>query len=166
MDAKEGFRKFSTKAANTLGSPWLFVISLLLIILWLISGPFAHFSDTWQLIVNTATTVFTFLAVFLIQNTQNRDAKAVHLKLDELIHAIKGARNQLVDLEDLSDAELEKLQLQFERLRKQAQAGQVEEEELEDVVVSKEKQLDDPLKSRTRKNGSNPRSHKHAVSRK
>jgi len=117
MDINEGFRKFSNKAASTLGSPWLFVLSFLVIIIWLISGPFAHFSDTWQLLINTATTVFTFLAVFLIQNTQNRDAKAMHLKLDELIHAIQGARNQLVDLEDLSDAELEKLQLQFRRLR-------------------------------------------------
>jgi low affinity Fe/Cu permease len=86
----------------------------------LAAGPFTGFSDTWQLVVNTATTVFTYLAVFLIQNTQNRDAKAMHLKLDELISSMHGARNQLVDLEDLSDAELEKLQQQFKRLRQRA----------------------------------------------
>lgn len=165
MDINEGFRKFSNQAANTLGSPWLFVASLLLIILWLITGPFAHFSDTWQLLINTSTTIFTFLAVFLIQNTQNRDAKAMHLKLDELIHAIEGARNQLVDLEDLSDAELEKLQLQFRRLRKQAQNGEGDEV-LEDEAESKEKQVSDHRKSRAKKNGSNSRSHKQAVSRK
>src|SRR4051812_34299421 len=102
MDLREGFRKFSTRAANALGSPWLFVFSLLMIVVWLASGPFAGFSDTWQLLINTSTTIFTFLAVFLIQNTQNRDAKAMHLKLDELIHAVHGARDQLVDLENLS----------------------------------------------------------------
>ena len=165
MDINEGFRKFSNKAASTLGSPWLFVLSFLIIIIWLISGPFAHFSDTWQLLINTATTVFTFLAVFLIQNTQNRDAKAMHLKLDELIHAIQGARNQLVDLEDLSDAELEKLQLQFRRLRKQAQNGETEDVDL-DESKSKEKQISDQSRSLTKKNGSNAKSNKQAVSRK
>jgi len=165
MDINEGFRKFSNKAASTLGSPWLFVLSFLVIIIWLISGPFAHFSDTWQLLINTATTVFTFLAVFLIQNTQNRDAKAMHLKLDELIHAIQGARNQLVDLEDLSDAELEKLQLQFRRLRKQAQNGETEDVDL-DESKSKEKQISDQSRSLTKKNGSNAKSNKQAVSRK
>ena len=116
-----------------LGSPWLFVVSALLILVWLISGPFTHFSDTWQLLVNTATTVFTFLAVFLIQNTQNRDAKAVHLKLDELIHAIKGARDKFVDLEDLSDAELERLQQQFRKLQAKANSGEdLDEEEVEE----------------------------------
>ncbi|PYI82144.1 MAG: hypothetical protein DMF05_00440 [Verrucomicrobia bacterium] len=90
-------------------------------LVWLITGPTFHFSDTWQLIINTATTVVTFLMVFLIQNTQNRDAKAMHLKLDELIRAVKGARNQLVDLENLSDEDLKKLEEQFRRLRKQAE---------------------------------------------
>ena len=80
-----------------------------------------HFSDTWQLVINTATTIVTFLMVFLIQNTQNRDAKAVHLKLDEVIRALKGARNQLVDLENLSDEELKKLEEQFKSMRKRAE---------------------------------------------
>jgi len=87
---------------------------------WGLTGPTFHFSDTWQLIINTGTTIVTFLMVFLIQNTQNRDAKAVHLKLDELIRAIQGARNRLVDLEKLSDEELTKLEEQFTRLRKKA----------------------------------------------
>lgn len=120
MSLSEGFRKFSVGAASALGSPWLFAANVFLIIVWLASGPFAHFSDTWQLVVNTATTVITYLAVFLIQNTQNRDAKAVHLKLDELISSISGARNRLVDLQDLSDEELEELEQQFQRLQKSA----------------------------------------------
>ena len=95
----------------------MFVANILLILVWLISGPFFRFSDTWQLIVNTATTVFTYLAVFLIQNTQNRDAKAIHLKLDELIKGVEGARTHLVDLENLTDEELESLQSEFSRLR-------------------------------------------------
>ena len=101
-----------------LGSAWAFAGAVLVIVVWLITGPTFHFSDTWQLIINTATTVITFLMVFLIQKTQNRDAKAMHLKLDELIRAIKGARNRLVDLEGLSDEELSTLEKQFQRLRK------------------------------------------------
>ena len=104
-----------------LGSAWAFCGAVLVIVVWLVTGPTFHFSDTWQLIINTATTVITFLMVFLIQNTQNRDAKAMHLKLDELIRAVKGARNQLVDLEELSDDELKKLEEQFQGLRKQAE---------------------------------------------
>jgi low affinity Fe/Cu permease len=112
------FRKFAHGAAHAVGTPWAFVIAALLIITWAISGPIFGFSDTWQLVINTGTTIVTFLMVFLIQNTQNRDAKAMHLKLDELIRSIKGARNRLVDLEDMSDKELDKLQRDFERLRK------------------------------------------------
>jgi low affinity Fe/Cu permease len=120
MKWNESFRKLSVAAATALGSSWLFVANVLLILLWLAAGPFAHFSDTWQLVVNTATTVFTYLAVFLIQNTQNRDSKAVHLKLDELISSVHGARNRFVDLEDLSDEELGQLQKEFKRLQKKA----------------------------------------------
>jgi low affinity Fe/Cu permease len=117
-------------AANFLGSPWVFIVNVFLILLWLSFGPVFHFSDTWQLMVNTATTVITYLAVFLIQNTQNRDAKAVHLKLDELISSTKGARNRLIDLEDLTDEELDLLQKQFQQLRKIA--SQVDSETLEE----------------------------------
>jgi low affinity Fe/Cu permease len=106
-----------------LGSAWAFCGAVLVIVVWLVTGPTFHFSDTWQLIINTATTVITFLMVFLIQNTQNRDAKAMHLKLDELIRAVTGARNQLVDLENLSDDELKNLEAQFQRLRKEAESS-------------------------------------------
>ena len=113
----EVFRKFSIAAANALGSSWMFIANVFLILVWLFAGPFFHYSDTWQLVVNTATTVFTYLAVFLIQNTQNRDAKAIHLKLDELIKGVGGARTHLVNLQDLSDEELSSLQQEFTRLR-------------------------------------------------
>jgi low affinity Fe/Cu permease len=111
------FRKFSIGAANALGSSWMFIANVLLIVVWLLAGPFFKYSDTWQLVVNTATTVITYLAVFLIQNTQNRDAKAIHLKLDELIRGVSGARTHLVDLENLTDEELASLQKEFTRLR-------------------------------------------------
>src|SRR6266568_6555839 len=102
MTLNQRFRKFSIAAAEPLGSPWLFVANVFLILLWLASGPLFHYSDTWQLLVNTATTVITYLAVFLIQNTQNRDSKAVQLKLDELIRGVEGARTHLVNLEHLT----------------------------------------------------------------
>jgi low affinity Fe/Cu permease len=110
------FRKFARRTSSGVGSPWAFLVALLVILGWAITGPLFHFSDTWQLVINTGTTIVTFLMVFLIQNTQNRDAVAIHLKLDELIRALKGARNQLVDLEELSDEELEKLRQEFHRL--------------------------------------------------
>jgi len=117
----DAFRVFARRSSVMLGSAWAFAGAVLVILVWLLTGPTFHFSDTWQLIINTATTVITFLMVFLIQNTQNRDAKAVHLKLDELIRAIKDARNELVDLEDLSDEELQKLEAQFRRMRQRAE---------------------------------------------
>jgi low affinity Fe/Cu permease len=117
----DAFRIFARKSSNVLGSPWAFVIALLIIVVWAATGPTFHFSDTWQLIINTGTTIVTFLMVFIIQNTQNRDAKAVHLKLDEIIRAIKGARNELVDLEELSDEDLKKLEEQFRHLRVRAE---------------------------------------------
>jgi low affinity Fe/Cu permease len=119
----DAFRVFAHRSAVLLGSAWAFGGAALVITVWLLTGPTFHFSDTWQLIINTATTIITFLMVFLIQNTQNRDAKAMHLKLDEVIRAIKGARNQLVDLEELSDEDLRKLEEQFRRLRKKAENG-------------------------------------------
>jgi low affinity Fe/Cu permease len=100
-----------------MGSPWTFLAAVLIIIAWAISGRFFHYSDTWQLVINTGTTIVTFLMVFLIQNTQNRDATAMQLKLDELLRAIHGARTKLVDLEDLSDEELTRLREEFQRLR-------------------------------------------------
>src|SRR5438132_11721305 len=118
---RDAFRVFAHRSAFMLGSAWAFSGAVFVIVVWLVTGPTFHFSDTWQLIINTATTIITLLMVFLIQNTQNRDAKAMHLKLDELIRAIKNARNELVDLEDLSDEELKQLETQFQRMRKRAE---------------------------------------------
>ncbi len=100
-----------------MGAPWAFALACGLTALWAMSGPYFNYSDTWQLVINTATTVLTFLAVFLIQNTQNRDAHAIHLKLDELIKAQKEARDQLIDVEDLSDDQLELLQREFVKFK-------------------------------------------------
>jgi len=113
---KDTFRKFSNKTSEVVGSSWAFLGAFLAIILWALSGPIFGFSDTWQLVINTTTTIITFLMVFLIQNTQNRDARAMHLKLDELIRAKKGARNSLMELETLSDDEIKEIQKQFEEL--------------------------------------------------
>lgn len=113
------FRKIAHFASEKLGSPWAFSIALSVIIIWGVSGPFLDYSTTWQLLINTATTILTFLMVFLIQNTQNRDAKAVHLKLDELIRAVKPARNILIDIEDMEEEELALLQEEFKKFRDQ-----------------------------------------------
>ena len=111
-----GFRRFSHRVALAVGAPSAFGTALFVIIAWAITGPIFHFSDTWQLVINTGTTIITFLMVFLIQNTQNRDAKTFHLKLDELIKAVKGARNKMIDLDDMTDEELERIRKEFQRL--------------------------------------------------
>ena len=129
----EWFRKFSVAASNVLGSSWMFIANVALILIWFVTGPFFHFSDTWQLIVNTATTVFTYLAVFLIQNTQNRDARAIHLKLDELIKGVEGARTGLVNLEGLSDDELDRLQAEFTRIRSLHTTGERHREPVKSI---------------------------------
>src|SRR5689334_280378 len=100
-----------------MGSPGAFGTAILLILIWITTGPLFHYSDTWQLVINTGTTIITFLMVFLIQNTQNRDAKAFHLKLDELIRSHKGARNAMIDLEDLSEDDLKRISEEFAMLR-------------------------------------------------
>ncbi len=117
----DGFHAFARQSSIVLGSPWSFTLAILIIVVWAVTGPAFHFSDTWQLIINTGTTIVTFLMVFLIQNTQNRDAKAVHLKLDELIRAVQGARNSLVDLEALSDEELKTFEKEFQQIRTRAE---------------------------------------------
>ncbi len=114
----EIFHRFAVKVSKLVGTPWMFVCALILIIVWILTGPIFQFSDTWQLVINTSTTIITFLMVFLIQNSQNRDAAATQLKLDELIRAMTKARNSLVDLEELSDKELEELQEEFHNLQK------------------------------------------------
>jgi low affinity Fe/Cu permease len=116
---EKGFHIFATQAAYLVGTKWAFLAALLVIVLWLVSGPYFHYSDTWQLIINTGTTVVTFLVVFLIQNTQNRDARAIHLKLDEIIKSIDQAQNEMIDIEHLSDAELQKLADKYQRVREE-----------------------------------------------
>jgi low affinity Fe/Cu permease len=113
----ELFRKFARKISEVLGRAEVFLGAVVLIVIWAVLGPIYHYSDTWQLVINTATTIVTFLMVFLIQNTQNRDAKAIQLKLDELIRGVQGARTGLVRLEELSDEELKELECSFQRLR-------------------------------------------------
>ena len=119
---KEWFRRFSHRTAELVGTPGAFCLALLAIVLWIASGPVFHFSDTWQLVINTATTIVTFLMVFLIQNSQNRDARAFHLKLNELIRGVVGARTELVDLESLTDEELETMHAEFRGLHEKVAA--------------------------------------------
>jgi low affinity Fe/Cu permease len=114
------FNHFAKWAARAAGHPAGFLLATISVLLWAITGPRFHYSDTWQLVINTATTVVTFLMVFLIQNTQNRDSAAVQLKLDELIRAVRGAQNSLMDLEQLSEEELERIRERYERLAQQA----------------------------------------------
>jgi low affinity Fe/Cu permease len=111
------FRRFAQRTADVVGHSQSFFVASSVVVIWAVTGPVFHFSDTWQLVINTGTTIVTFLMVFLIQNTQNRDAHAVHLKLDELIRANKHARNSLLALEGMSDEDLAKLQCEFEELR-------------------------------------------------
>jgi len=113
---KETFRKFAENTANAVGSYWAFLLAALTVIVWAVSGPLFGFSDTWQLVINTGTTVVTFLMVFLIQNTQNRAERVTSLKLDELLRAMKGARTQLVRLDDMSDEQLRRMQEEFSQL--------------------------------------------------
>jgi low affinity Fe/Cu permease len=105
-----------------LGSKWAFAGAGIVIVVWAVVGPIFHFSDTWQLVINTGTTIVTFLMVFLIQNTQNRDARAINLKLNELIRAIDKARDQMIDIENLSDLELDELQATYEKIKAECEA--------------------------------------------
>ncbi|MEO6906994.1 MAG: low affinity iron permease family protein [Abditibacteriaceae bacterium] len=111
------FRKFAKGTSKVTGSSWVFLAALLLVIVWGISGPMFKYSETWQLVINTGTTIITFLMVFLIQNTQNRDSASIHLKLDELLRSTKEAKNLLIGSEDLSDEDLENIKRIFEQLK-------------------------------------------------
>jgi low affinity Fe/Cu permease len=113
----DAFGTFAAKASGWLGSKWAFLGAILIIIAWACCGPLFHYSDTWQLVINTGTTIVTFLMVFLIQNTQNRDAKAINLKLNELIYATAAAGDQMLDIEKLSDEELDTMQARYEQIR-------------------------------------------------
>lgn len=113
----EVFHKFAERTAIAVGSPWAFLLAALAIAIWVLTGPLFHYSDTWQLFINTGTTIVTFLMVFVIQNTQNRTAKIVALKLDELLRGVEGARTELVQLDNMSDDDLELVHQEFSRLR-------------------------------------------------
>lgn len=121
ISRQDSFHKLSVKISNKLGNAWAFFIAIFIILLWGLTGPIFNYSDTWQLIINTGTTIVTFLMVFVIQNTQNRDGKAMQLKLDELIKANHGARSKFVDVEDLNDSELDELQEQFHAIHQKIQ---------------------------------------------
>jgi low affinity Fe/Cu permease len=117
------FTRFSKWTAKTTGSPVTFAVALGIVVIWAVTGPIFHWSDTWQLVINTGTTIVTFLMVFLIQSTQNRDAEAVHIKLDELLRISPGAHNVLLDLEELEEAELGRLRAIYCRLADEARRG-------------------------------------------
>jgi low affinity Fe/Cu permease len=129
---RDRFQQFAQKTSYVVGTPWAFMIAVAVIVGWALSGKLFHFSDTWQLVINTGTTIVTFLMVFLIQNTQNRDGKAIQLKLDELIRSKRGARNTMVDLENCTEEELEKIEKEFRRVREKASLPHAEHER--DVV--------------------------------
>lgn len=118
---QDAFRVAAQKTSSVLGTAWAFMAAVGVIVVWGLTGHIFHYSDTWQLIINTGTTIVTFLMVFLIQNTQNRDSRAAQLKLDELIRSVSGARNKLMDLEGLSDKDLDEFKQEFERLRKRSE---------------------------------------------
>lgn len=120
---KDFFCTFATQTARLSGTPITFVLAVSVILIWAVTGPLFSYSDTWQLVINTGTTIVTFLMVFLIQNTQNRDSEALHLKIDELIRATKGAENAMIDLEDLSQDELDAFKAKFAELAQNGRSG-------------------------------------------
>ena len=122
MASKPAFTRFAKWTSRMSGRPGTFVLAVLVILAWAVTGPIFGFSDTWQLVINTSTTIVTFLMVFLIQNTQNRDSEAVQVKLDELIRAVEGAHDALLDLEDLEDKELDAIRARYGELAKKARA--------------------------------------------
>jgi low affinity Fe/Cu permease len=115
-----GFTRFAKWASRMTGRPGTFLLAAAVIIVWALMGPLFHFSDTWQLVINTGTTIITFLMVFLIQNTQNRDTEVLQIKLDELIRAVENAQNAILDLEELSDQELDQMRDEYEKLAAEA----------------------------------------------
>ena len=135
---RDAFRKFARVAADAVGSPPAFLFGVFAILIWAATGPYFHYSDTWQLIINTGTSIGTFLIVFLIQNTQNRDAKVMQLKLDELIRAVRNARTELVQMEGLTDEELDELQKEFQLHRDEAASN------LERIIASRQRRQSSP----------------------
>ena len=121
LTRSDRFGRFAARSSHYLGSRWAFIAAIGVIVVWALTGPIFRYSDTWQLVINTGTTIVTFLMVFLIQNTQNRDARAIHLKLNELIHAVDKAKNKMIDVENLSEVELDELARTYEKIRSNAQ---------------------------------------------
>jgi len=117
-----GFQAFANRIAALSGSRWTFAIAVAVIAIWAITGPYFRYSDTWQLVINTTTTIITFLMVFLIQNTQNRDARALHLKMDEMIRALRPADDEMISIEKMNDQELERLSAFYEKVREECKA--------------------------------------------
>jgi low affinity Fe/Cu permease len=130
---REAFTTFARRVASVAGSPWAFLLALGVVVTWAVTGPLFGFSDTWQLVINTGTTIVTFLMVFLIQHDQNRDTKVLQLKLDELVAAHKGASNHLIDLEDLSEAEIQDLERRFRILAERTKGRKNGATSVEDV---------------------------------
>ena len=124
LTRSDRFGRFAARSSHYLGSRWAFIAAIGVIVVWALTGPLFRYSDTWQLVINTGTTIVTFLMVFLIQNTQNRDARAIHLKLNELIHAVDKAKNKMIDVENLSEVELDELARTYEKIRSGAQERQ------------------------------------------
>lgn len=120
--SRSWFTHFAKWIAHATGRPVAFILAVFVIVLWAATGPFFHFSDTWQMVINTSTTILTFLMVFLIQNTQYRDSEAIHIKLDELIRSIKAAQNELLDLEEMEDDELDRIRADYEKLAERARS--------------------------------------------
>ncbi|MGE0538615.1 MAG: low affinity iron permease family protein [Dehalococcoidia bacterium] len=150
------FARFATTAADVLGHAYVFILALLLVLLWALSGPFFGFSDTWQLIVNTATTITTGLMVFIIQNTQNRDARAIHIKLDELLRVMQGARGDLADVEDLSEDDLKKLKQRMMEDSKREHDGLASGQDEVPATSSVDRLVQDPGRSYPRGAGVAP----------
>lgn len=148
LKTRDWFGHFSNTCSSLVGSRWAFITALAIIIVWGISGPLYHYSDTWQLVINTGTTIITFLIVFLIQNTQNRDAKAINLKLNEIIRSIGKAQNDLIDIEKLSDEELDRLTLQYEQIRQQAELRRKKKHESlhQEIKLKVKSEVKDELK--------------------
>jgi low affinity Fe/Cu permease len=145
FNPNEVFRKFSESIAHFVGSPWAFAGAVFVVALWAALGPVFKFSDTWQLVINTGTTIVTFLIVFLIQNTQNREARIMRLKLDELLRGVEGARTGFVSLDTMSDAELEEIEKEFERL---SRYGPLIEDDLQAVRAERKRRSSRPKTKR------------------
>jgi len=137
------FAKFATNASDVLGHAWVFILAALVIVVWSASGPLFDFSETWQLVINTSTTIVTFLMVFIIQNTQNRDARAIHIKLDELLRAVQGARGSLADAEDRTEEELKELKQSLIDQCEDDEPAEVHAQHVADSITRRRHQLDE-----------------------